>query len=50
MVRSILSHPKVADADRVFLFTRDAHGVYQALGFGPHPAPEDLMVRRKPVP
>jgi predicted GNAT family acetyltransferase len=48
MVKALLSHPKAADADRAILFTQDAHGVYQSLGFGPHEHPEHLMVRRKP--
>lgn len=49
MVTAILAHPDVSDADRCFLFTKDAHGVYQPIGFGSHPNPDHLMVRRKPL-
>jgi len=35
MMRQILQHPELSGC-RIDLFTRDAHGFYRSLGFGPH--------------
>jgi predicted N-acetyltransferase YhbS len=33
IVELVLQHPRVVDADRVRLNTRDAHGLYERFGF-----------------
>jgi GNAT superfamily N-acetyltransferase len=43
IVKFALDHPSVADVSKWMLGTKDAHGVYAALGFAPPPAPERLM-------
>ena len=43
MVRFALEHPEHREIRRWVLRTRDAHGVYAALGFGPYPEPESFM-------
>jgi GNAT superfamily N-acetyltransferase len=43
MVRFALDHPEHREIRRWVLRTRDAHGVYQALGFGPYEEPESFM-------
>ncbi len=40
LVRLALAHPAARGASKVFLRTRDAHGLYRGFGFGPAPAPE----------
>lgn len=45
-----LEHPEHALVYTWFLATHDAHGVYEKLGFGPHPNPERMMLLRKPWP
>jgi len=47
MVSELLCHPKVADADKCYLFTKDAHEVYKKIGFGPFPTPNTIMTRKK---
>lgn len=47
MVRALLDHPSVATVGRFMLATRDAHGVYAALGFVPLSAPERWMERHR---
>ncbi|WNO53739.1 GNAT family N-acetyltransferase [Stakelama saccharophila] len=45
MVRWFLDHPDFQDIRRMALVTRDAHGVYATLGFGPPARPELFMER-----
>jgi ribosomal protein S18 acetylase RimI-like enzyme len=53
VVRLLLDHPRVRDADRVRLNTRDAQALYRKLGFvetlgevRPHPSHEMVLRRR----
>jgi GNAT superfamily N-acetyltransferase len=49
MVRFALDHPRLADISYWVLATRDAHGVYAALGFA-EPEPGHLLqLRRSPA-
>jgi GNAT superfamily N-acetyltransferase len=49
MVRYAIDHPQLADVARWLLATRDAHAVYQGLGFGPLTNPAHMMeLRREP--
>ena len=48
LVRQLMQHPLVREAETWYLLTRDAHGVYAGLGFEPHPRPQDFMRFRKP--
>jgi GNAT superfamily N-acetyltransferase len=50
LVRTFLDHPELQGLRRWMLGTKDAHGVYAALGFTPMDAPERYMVRRNPKP
>jgi GNAT superfamily N-acetyltransferase len=50
MVSFLLSHPELADVETWHLGTRDAHGVYAVLGFGPLPHPDRMMQLRRPTP
>lgn len=50
MVRKILEHPLVSDADCCTLQTADAHGVYRALGFEVPETHGRWMRRPKPQP
>ena len=45
MVGAARTHPELRGLRRWLLATRDAHGVYDALGFGPLSAPERWMER-----
>ena len=45
LVRWFLDHPDYAGLRRVALVTRDAHGVYAALGFHPPLRPQNYMER-----
>jgi len=49
MVRWFLGHPRHRDARRVALVTRDAHGVYEPLGFHAPIRPENYMERLGPA-
>ena len=49
MVQWFLDHPRYAGIRRFALTTRDAHGVYQALGFHSLIRPQNLMERLDPV-
>jgi GNAT superfamily N-acetyltransferase len=49
LVRAMLDHPDVAGLRMVLLRTRDAHGLYAPLGFGPIPDPEQMMGRYRPL-
>jgi GNAT superfamily N-acetyltransferase len=44
MVRRLMSHPEVADARTWCLFTKDAHGVYESLGFERTRDPDRFMI------
>lgn len=48
MVNFALEHPDHQGMRRWLLATRDAHGVYSALGFHPLEAPERWMICRGP--
>jgi GNAT superfamily N-acetyltransferase len=50
LVRAFRNHPDLQNLRRWLLGTRDAHGVYAALGFGAIGAPERLMEIRNPAP
>ncbi len=50
MVGFALSHPELKDVYQWFLRTKDAHGVYQKLGFEPLKNPEKWMSIIKPRP
>jgi GNAT superfamily N-acetyltransferase len=43
MVRFALGHPEHREIRRWVLRTRDAHGVYSGLGFGPFEKPDGFM-------
>ena len=45
LVAAMLADPRLASVRQFLLRTRDAHGVYQPLGFAPPPRPEELMAR-----
>jgi GNAT superfamily N-acetyltransferase len=44
MVRRLMEHPLVADTEKWYLHTVDAHPVYEGLGFKLFPHPERVMV------
>lgn len=44
-----IDHPDYSDIRRFALVTRDAHGVYAALGFAPLARPERYMERLSPA-
>ncbi len=48
MVAWFINHPDFAGLRRIGLVTRDAHGVYSALGFQPLLRPEFFMERLAP--
>jgi GNAT superfamily N-acetyltransferase len=50
MVGTLRAHPELQGLRRWLLGTRDAHGVYAALGFEPIAAPERLMEIRLGAP
>lgn len=50
LVRAFREHAELQNLRRWILGTRDAHGVYAALGFEPVAAPERLMEIRNPAP
>ena len=43
LVAAMLADPRLADVQQFLLRTRDAHGVYELLGFEPAPRPQELM-------
>lgn len=47
MVKRLIEHPLVADTDKFYLHTVDAHRVYERLGFKLFPHPERVMVRER---
>jgi GNAT superfamily N-acetyltransferase len=50
LIRTLRDHPELQGLRRWLLGTRDAHGVYAALGFEPIAAPERLMEIRMHAP
>lgn len=50
VVRFGMDHPSHSDVRVWCLRTRDAHGVYSALGFTPIPDPENWMSQRRITP
>lgn len=50
LVRTFLDHPELQGLRRWLLGTKDAHGVYEPLGFSALDAPERFMQIRNPVP
>ncbi|HWB58735.1 MAG TPA: GNAT family N-acetyltransferase [Chthoniobacteraceae bacterium] len=49
MVKRLIEHPLVADTDKFYLHTVDAHRVYEGLGFKLFSHPERVMVREKGI-
>jgi GNAT superfamily N-acetyltransferase len=47
MVRALIDHPSTASVGRFMLATKDAHGVYGALGFAPVADPGRWMEWRR---
>ena len=47
MLATLLEHPTLRGLRRVVLATRDAHRLYEQVGFGPLPYPERWMQLRK---
>jgi GNAT superfamily N-acetyltransferase len=47
LTETIVGYPPIADVDRWVLATRDAHGVYRPLGFGPLPEPARYMLKSR---
>ncbi len=50
LMEVILAHPELQGLRRWMLVTRDAHGLYEQVGFGPPPNPGGIMVRAMPNP
>jgi predicted N-acetyltransferase YhbS len=50
LVRTFLELPELKGMRRWLLGTKDAHGVYAALGFQPLESPERFMIIRNPAP
>jgi GNAT superfamily N-acetyltransferase len=48
MMECIVQHPALQNLRRWILLTRDAHGLYQQVGFTPVAAPELYMERHRP--
>ncbi len=48
MIRFVLNHPEFRDVTIWLLATKDAHGVYEKIGFKPLPEPDRWMIIRKP--
>jgi len=47
LAETIVGYPPIADIDRWVLATRDAHGLYRDLGFGPLPEPARYMLKAR---
>lgn len=41
---AVRDHLAPYDLKRILLFTQDAHGVYEKVGFAPYPTPERVMI------
>lgn len=50
LVRALQAHPELGSLRRWLLGTRDAHGVYEKLGFTPIEEPHRLMHKRNANP
>lgn len=50
LVRTLQAHPELGNLRRWLLGTRDAHGVYEKLGFTPIEEPHRLMHKRNTNP
>ena len=50
LVQTFQKHPELQGLRRWLLGTKDAHGVYEPLGFSPLDAPERFMHIRNPAP
>jgi ribosomal protein S18 acetylase RimI-like enzyme len=50
MMRFILNHPDLKDVYQWLLITKDAHGLYQKVGFNPVARPNDWMEIRNNRP
>src|SRR5512133_955983 len=50
MIQFILNHPELKDVYQWVLLTKDAHGVYEKVGFKPIAEPDKWMEIRKPRP
>jgi GNAT superfamily N-acetyltransferase len=48
LMECVVEHPELQGLRRWILFTRDAHGLYQKVGFTPARTPERLMERLFP--
>jgi GNAT superfamily N-acetyltransferase len=48
LVECTLAHPDLQGLRRLCLMTRDAHGLYQGLGFGPMPDPTRYLEIHRP--
>ncbi len=45
LVEQTIAHPALEGIPRWLLITRDAHTLYEKVGFGPLPKPKNVMVR-----
>ncbi len=45
LVGAMIEHPDVRNLQIMLLRTRDAHGLYESVGFRPLPRPEEMMSR-----
>ena len=50
LMQTIVAHPELQGLRRWFLATRDAHGLYEKVGFGPMVTPERMMEYRPTPP
>ena len=50
MMKFIINHPELKDVYQWLLITKDAHGVYKKVGFGPVARPDDWMEIRHQRP
>lgn len=48
LAETIVGYPPIADVDRWVLATRDAHGLYETLGFSALPEPSRYMLKSRP--
>jgi len=48
LMQTVAAHPEVQGLRRWLLATRDAHGLYEKIGFAPLASPERFMERPAP--
>lgn len=48
LLKAVMSHPDLQGLRRIMLATRDAHGLYKAMGFSSPQHPDSLMERYQP--